>query len=512
MSAAAPIRFGDEELALFSAASQDRNPLHLDEAHARRSPFGARVVFGALGALAALARLAERPGQTLASLTVEFPSPMQLGVDYAVELQESPERAQLKLHDGKRLLLRATALFRAGSPRALGAAPAFASVAREAAALAVADLQPGRSVELAWTPEWAALAALEARFQLAPRGLGPLELATLCAASYVVGMQLPGVRALFSRAVIRMEAPPDGVNASPREAGELATPFRLAARVTGFDPRFDLLSTKATLADAEGAPLVAVDLQAFVRQEIVHADAGALAALLPPGAALAGKLALVVGASRGLGASLAQALAQQGATVLATFRSSRAEAERLVAALPEGAGRVLLEQGDAADPAFCAQLRARCQAEGGLDLLVLNACPPLLPLWLEPGSLARLQEHVSQSVALCAAPMSALLELCAARAGRCVVVSSSAMRAPLPEWPHYLAAKGALEALAAVAALEFPAVAFLVLRPPRLLTDLTNTPLGRQAAIPPARVAAATVRALLAPAAPGAVALLEEIP
>lgn len=503
MGVTSPIRFASADLDLFSAASQDSNPLHLDESHARRSPFGGRVVFGALGAVAALSRIAERPGETLTSLTVEFPSPMQLEVDYSIEVADSPERAQVKLYDGKRLLLRATALFRAGAPRVLPAAPAFAEVPSEAAALEVGELQVGRSVELAWSPGWSALAALEARYRLAARGLGPLELATLCASSYLVGMQLPGVRALFSRAVLRFE---------PHE-GELATPFALSARVTGFDARFDLLSVKATLADAGGATLVAADLQAFVRQPIRPTDAGALAELLPPGAALAGKLALVVGASRGLGASLAQALAQQGATVIATFHRNRAEAERLAAALPAGAGRILLEQGDASAPDFCAHLRARVsELGGGLDALVLNACPPLLPLWLEPGSLARLQAHVAESVALAAAPMSALLDLCAARAGRCVVVSSSAMRAPLPEWPHYLAAKGALEALAAVAALEFPAVSFLVLRPPRLLTDLTNTPLGRQSAIPPARVAAATVRALLAPAAPGTVALLEEIP
>jgi NAD(P)-dependent dehydrogenase (short-subunit alcohol dehydrogenase family)/acyl dehydratase len=500
----APIRFSSEELELFSAASQDRNPLHLDESHARRSPFGGRVVFGALGAIAGLGRIAARPGQTLASLTVEFPSPIQLGVECAVEVSEAAERAQVKLHDGKRLLLRATAVFRAGASRPLPGEPRFAAVPGEAARLEIAALQPGRSLELPWTPGWAALAALEERYRLASRGLGPLELATLCASSYLVGMQLPGQRALFSRAVLRFEA----------GQGALATPFSLSARVVGFDPRFDLLSTRAELS-AGGETLCRAELQAFVRQEIVHGDAASLAALLPAGEGLAGQLAVVVGASRGLGAGLAQALALQGATVLASYRKNRTEAEKLAASLPSGAGRILPFEGDAADPAFCASLRARVLELGGtagLEILILNACPPLLPLWIEPGSLSRLQDHVNESLALCAAPMSALLDLCAARAGCCVVVSSSAVRAPLPEWPHYLAAKGALEALTGVAALEYPAASFVVLRPPRLLTDLTNTPLGRQSAIPPARVAAAVVRQILARPTAGAVSLLEEIP
>jgi len=141
---------------------------------------------------------------------------------------------------------------------------------------------------------------------------------------------------------------------------------------------------------------------------------------------------------------------------------------------------------------------------------VCSACPPLLPLWLESASTERINDYVLRSVALYSAPLGAFLEPVAARGGWAVVISSSAVQAPPADWPHYVAAKCAIEGLARVAALEHTGASFLAVRPPRLLTDLTNTPLGRQTALPPERVAAAVVRRLLGAQAPGHVELLEE--
>jgi len=81
---------------------------------------------------------------------------------------------------------------------------------------------------------------------------------------------------------------------------------------------------------------------------------------------LDGKLALVTGASRGIGQAIAQALMAQGATVVGTS-TSEAGAERLTQSLgPRGAGRVL----DARDPAQCDALVASVSKTFG-DVLVL---------------------------------------------------------------------------------------------------------------------------------------------
>jgi NAD(P)-dependent dehydrogenase (short-subunit alcohol dehydrogenase family) len=57
------------------------------------------------------------------------------------------------------------------------------------------------------------------------------------------------------------------------------------------------------------------------------------------------------------------------------------------------------------------------------------------------------------------------------------------MSAPPRDWPHYVAAKGAIEGLAAWLAAALPGVASVVVRPPKLQTEMTNTPAGRIGAV-----------------------------
>ena len=121
----------------------------------------------------------------------------------------------------------------------------------------------------------------------------------------------------------------------------------------------------------------------------------------------------------------------------------------------------------------------------------------------------RIIDHIARSVALAVSPMAAVLDLVDASRGWCVVISSSAVVLPPADWPHYVAAKHALEGLTQAVAREYANVSFLVVRPPRLRTDLTNSPLGRHSAMPVAPVAAAIVRRISGEAAPGRVEVLD---
>jgi NAD(P)-dependent dehydrogenase (short-subunit alcohol dehydrogenase family) len=296
-------------------------------------------------------------------------------------------------------------------------------------------------------------------------------------------MEAPGEAALFSRASIEFDAAvlADGAILSYRVG------------VDERDGRFDLVRMSASFA--RGALLARAELDAFVRPDATTLDAVRLRALCPPSGALAGKTAMVVGGSRGLGAAIALALADQDCRVGLIFARSRGLAER-VAGLA-GPGRITLLQADAEDQVSFTGARAFAEACGGLDILVCNACPPLSPLSLDPAGLPRITEYIARSIAMVAVPLASTLDLLAARAGVLVLVSSSALQDPPREWPHYVTAKAALEGLASATLAQAPTLRCVIVRPPRLRTDLVSTPGLPQQAMAPEVVAARLV-ALLA--------------
>ena len=89
---------------------------------------------------------------------------------------------------------------------------------------------------------------------------------------------------------------------------------------------------------------------------------------------LAGKVALVTGGSRGIGAAIARRLARDGADLALTYRSGADAAHRVLADV-EGTGRTgLAIRADSADPQALRAAVDRTAAElGGLDILVNNA-------------------------------------------------------------------------------------------------------------------------------------------
>jgi 3-oxoacyl-[acyl-carrier protein] reductase len=89
---------------------------------------------------------------------------------------------------------------------------------------------------------------------------------------------------------------------------------------------------------------------------------------------LAGKAAVVTGASKGIGAGIARGLAEAGASVIVNYASDRAGADRVVADITRQGGKAVAVQGDVSKAADVKRLFAEgVRAFGRLDVLVNNA-------------------------------------------------------------------------------------------------------------------------------------------
>jgi 3-oxoacyl-[acyl-carrier protein] reductase len=93
-----------------------------------------------------------------------------------------------------------------------------------------------------------------------------------------------------------------------------------------------------------------------------------------PSAPLKDKVAIVTGASKGIGASIARHLAAAGAAVVVNYASSKAGADRVVAEIEREGGRAIAVQADVAKAADIERLFTETTAAfGRLDILVNNA-------------------------------------------------------------------------------------------------------------------------------------------
>ncbi len=352
------IEVGQDLVTAFARLTADRSAIHVDPEFARKTRFRGTVVHGMLPVLLLLNRLAaaERPAPRvwLKELSCRFTGAVRAGERLCLAAEpgvdgevETWTFSITRLSDGGRATERqgrASPLFRhGGRASGLGAVDRLLDGAIEESRSTPADLAVGLAEALTFAVEpLAAAPLLDAAGAGSPTG-GFDDAGAMAAlmASTLIGMRLPGRHATFLDLDVAFPGP-------------IARDDRLTLRGTvaeiapaGGRMRLDLQWTGRR---GSGRPRLGLDGDRQ-RRRPRPSTCAEIRRDHHAGAGLAGRTAMVTGASRGIGEATAKLLAMQGARVAVHYFRGRADAEAIVADIRNNGGEAVALQADLADQA-----------------------------------------------------------------------------------------------------------------------------------------------------------------
>jgi len=173
---------------------------------------------------------------------------------------------------------------------------------------------------------------------------------------------------------------------------------------------------------------------------------------------LAGKTALVTGASKGIGASIAKHLAAAGASVAVNYASSKAGADKVVAEIIAAGGKAFAVAGDVSKPEDITRLLAETKSAfgGRLDILVNNAgVYEFAPLEAVTPELFHRQFNINVLGLLLVT--QAAVPLFPATGGSVINISSIVAKNAIPGSSVYSATKAAVDSITRVLSAELGA-------------------------------------------------------
>ena len=169
---------------------------------------------------------------------------------------------------------------------------------------------------------------------------------------------------------------------------------------------------------------------------------------------LKGKVAVVTGASKGIGADIAKGLAKEGASVVVNYASSKEGADRVVAEITGRGGKAIAVQGDVSKASDVKRLFSETKKSfGKLDVLVNNAgVYKFAPL--EDITEEHFHWHFNTNVLGLLLTTQEAAKLFPAEGGSVINIGSTATALNPPTTAVYTATKGAVDAVTHVLAKE----------------------------------------------------------
>lgn len=168
---------------------------------------------------------------------------------------------------------------------------------------------------------------------------------------------------------------------------------------------------------------------------------------------LAGKVAVVTGASKGIGAAIAKALASEGASVVVNYASSKAGADSIVTSITKAGGKAIAVGGDVSKASDAqAIVDAAIKNYGRLDVLVNNSG---VYEFSSIESFTEEQFHKMYNINVLGTLLTTRAAVKYLAAGASIInIGSAASRVTPPNTAVYSGTKGALDAITGVLAKE----------------------------------------------------------
>jgi 3-oxoacyl-[acyl-carrier protein] reductase len=163
---------------------------------------------------------------------------------------------------------------------------------------------------------------------------------------------------------------------------------------------------------------------------------------------LRGRIALVTGGSRGIGAAIVRALTEAGVTVAINYRERAAEANMLVKVIGEAGGHAIALAADVSQAAAVAEIVQRVKSQLGPIDIVVNNAGIAITRGIDDLSESDFDQTIAVNLKSAFLCTQAVLPMMRSKGwGRIINISSGAARGAGAIGPHYNASKAGIEGL-----------------------------------------------------------------